>query len=64
MLQNGAIKEDMDNMLGSFDYIETFSHLAFAEAKLLDPNKKEGIYFLCAALASLRLWITIDNPPY
>ncbi|KAH7202699.1 uncharacterized protein BKA55DRAFT_547478 [Fusarium redolens] len=63
MLRKGDIKEEMENILGSFNSLEAYSHLLFAEMKLLGLGHRDN-YFICASVASMRLQSQIDKPPY
>jgi hypothetical protein len=63
MLRKGEIKEEMENILGSFNSLEAYSHLLFAEMKLLGLGHRDN-YFICASVASMRLQSQIGKPPY
>ncbi|KAJ4269477.1 hypothetical protein NW762_001137 [Fusarium torreyae] len=65
MLQKRNIKQDMETVLGSFNAIDAWSHLVFAEAQL--QRRCESLYRprgLCAEVARLRLGNHLDQPPY
>ncbi|KAF4437397.1 hypothetical protein F53441_13074 [Fusarium austroafricanum] len=64
ILRQRAVEEEMEIMLGNFNSFDAFSHLLFAQATLLNIDKKEYICALCASAATIRLQNELDKPPY
>lgn len=61
MLQSRALQPEINDILGSFNALDAFSHLSLAEAKL---SYGGGVLASCASIASARLKNHIDKPPY